>query len=262
MVSNKSFLDEIEKIESSIEDMGKPVSEMSRYEAADLARELRWRQKRAGKITSSVASKLIKRGQKGAKWGKESSRIIYDVLHERLTGEIRDTTTYKDMEWGNTYEAEGIQYYSRTKGIDVIDCARDLEDIVFLDEKVKGYGDSPDAMSKDGKIIAEIKCPAAGGIHMSYCSIKKIDKSFDYFWQLIGHFMASDADVVDFVSYDPRIPEGHPNKIHIVSMSRDDYVEHIDQLKERVEDAVSLIDDIEKTNDVSLIHKKDEKSDI
>ena len=247
-------------------------AQKAKIEAAD--KELIWKQKRAGKITSSKNPDLMASGKgKDEEWGETAKKVLLSVLHERITGIERPNFDLYQFRWGNENESEAIKYYNKIASNlhpNIISGAEGYEEILFL-EPFKGYGDSPDAVSACGTITAEIKCPENGAVHLEYCAINEIYssqyieeynkikgvkkiKQLKYYWQLIGHFLAAPrAKELHFISFDPRFPDLHPLKMHIVKMHRVLFEEDIARLRGRVLQALYVLDIAEKENNPQII---------
>lgn len=254
-----SLMDEFADIEKQTELNAAPTSEADKMEVDYVEREARWLEKRMGKITSSKLPDLMKGGRgKNVEWGETSKKVILAAIHERMTEVPRIHLNLKQFEWGNEYEPEAIQYYAKETKQEVKNCATDGVDIVFLErDDIPGFGDSPDAIVlKESliKVTVEVKCPESGAVHLEYCGIKDIHEKLEYYWQKLGHLLAAPtADRLDFISYDPRFPDGHPLKIHIVSMYRKDHEDNLTRLHARISDANFIIDRIMKNHDMSEV---------
>lgn len=255
----KNLLDEFRQFEDELEKLSVPASDVDKLHINHLQREERWLEKRSGKITSSVCPGLMK-GGRGAnvEWGEVSKKVLLAVIHERITGTIRPNLPLYQFEWGHMYEPEAIEYYAKHTKQNVINCNLDKPDIVFLErDDIPNYGDSPDALVIDNsliKVTIEMKCPESGSKHMEYCGMNAISEKDDYYWQMVSHLLAArEAERLDFVSFDPRFPDGHPLKMHIVSMYRKDHEDNLIKLWARIGDANYILDMAEKTNAPSVI---------
>jgi len=205
-------------------------------------REDRWLKKREGKLTSSKNDDLMKKGRgKYMPWGDTAIKVLLDAYHEKRTGVGRHKVYAKAMEWGKSYEAEAINYYAKKYGVEVKNCSTDFDEIVFVDDVIEGYGDSPDAYVGDD-IVLEFKCPYNGSVHLKNCVISVIDDTCDYYWQLIGHMIPDNVKEVHFCSYDPRMDEDDPWKLHVVVMKKEDYIQDVNILIDRIKAGVAAIE--------------------
>lgn len=252
------LLKEFEEFNQKLELSARPVSEADKLIVSEAEKEERWRRERAGKITSSTLPNLMKGGRgKGVEWGEVAKKTILEVIHERITGIIRSHITYAQMQWGIDHQAEAVDYYRR-KYPDAKSCDTDFDDIMFVQrDDIPGFGDSPDVVQTEGDkitVTSEVKCPESGAVHLEYCGIKAIHEKTDYYWQMLGHLLAAEhAERLDFISYDPRFQDGHPLKMHIVSMYREDHADNLIKLWARISDANYIIDKAIKENDLSIV---------
>lgn len=244
----------LEKLFESIEARTEILAKPSGIEAEWLAREDRWKQKRIGKITASKLPDLMKTGKGGKpEWGETSITAMLAVAHERLTGiERKSVKGVYALEWGKMYEGEALEFYKLKTGIDMRSASFDFDDIVFV-EPFANFGDSPDGITLDGIGRSEIKVPESGAIHLDYTTITAISEKDDYYWQFLGHLLDEQAEWCDFISYDPRIKEDHPLKMHTVRVVKMDHKFNLARLKERIEKANRIIDLALEKSDISII---------
>lgn len=214
-------------------------------------REEKWKQKRIGKITSSNFPKILKFTKTGRIASKIGIDYLLEILHQKETGEDTPQVFAKAMQWGNDYEAEAHEYYRKVSGIDMLSGTYGFEDILFIDNIIEGIGDSPDGRTADGKGTAEYKCPYIGANHLRNCALTSFNDTNVYFWQVMGHMLDPKIEWCDFVSFDPRYPDGHPHKIKILRTYRKDVLPRIEFLKKYLENYVSVI----KTGSVEEILK-------
>ena len=223
----------------------------------ELTREEKWLALRAGKITSSVLPKLMSKGRgKGVDWGETAKTVMREVVNERISGKPRKNMKLYQFEYGHEMEPKAIEYYRKQTGINMQSGSDDFEDILFV-EPFDGFGDSPDGVVVEPygsyKIVAEIKCPESGDAHLRYCEMDAIHDKSDYYGQFLGHLLATGADEMVFISYKDEYPDGHPLKMHTVSMFRKDHQANIDKLEARIKDALFVIDQFIKFNNPKAI---------
>ena len=77
---------------------------------------------------------------------------------------------------------------------------------------------------------------------LDYCALTAYHDKLDYFWQMIGHMIDERVEWFDFVSYDPRYDDGHPNKIKILRINKEDVKARIDQAINKIDWWNELID--------------------
>ena len=209
-------------------------SEESKASAQAAERESRWKQKRIGKITSSNLDKLMNLTKDGRIKTKAGIDYLLEIQHQKDTGCDSEETFAKAMQWGKALEEEALFYYNKITGNNVISGTHGFEEILFVDNIIEGFGDSPDGVTVDRKGVVEIKCPYNGANHLRNCALQSYHDGCDYFWQCMGHMIDPRVEWCDFVSYDPRYEDGHPDKIKIIRINRSDVQSRIDLLTEKI----------------------------
>ena len=228
------------------------ISEEKKIQFSAAEREERWLLKRVGKITSSTLPDLMKGGKGEQAWGKTSIKVMLAVADEMISGQRRPSIKgVKALEFGHTYEEEALEYYNKVTGLIAMSGTYGFEDILFI-QPFEGFGDSPDAYIAPAG-TAEIKCPENGAIHLDYCGIKAIHERSDYYWQFLGHLLDPAKEWCDFVSYNPRYPDEHPLKIHIVRVWKKDHAFNIELLQNRIETALTWIYRAVEENNIDYI---------
>jgi hypothetical protein len=113
-----------------------------------------------------------------------------------MTGDIVDKYVNGPMQWGREKEPEAKAAYEAKTG-------RIVQDVGFIDHPtIEFLGASPDGFVDDGLI--EIKCPTTA-THVSWILDAGIpDEHKD---QMVLQCAVTGRSWVDFVSYDPRMPE-------------------------------------------------------
>ena len=223
----------------------------------ELTREEKWLKERSGMVTSSPLPKLMSKGRgKGVEWGESAKSVLREVVNEIIAGEPRKNMKLYQFEYGHEMEPKAFDYYRKKTGEDIKSGSDDFEDILFV-VPFDGFGDSPDGvlLREDGtyKKTYEIKCPESGDAHLRYCEMSEIHDKSDYYWQFCGHLLATGADEMVFISYKDEYPDGHPLKMHTVSMFRKDHQANIDKLEARIKDALYIIDQFLKFNNPKAI---------
>lgn len=209
-------------------------SEESKASAQAAERESRWKQKRIGKITSSNLDKLMNLTKDGRIKTKAGIDYLLEVQHQKDTGCDSEETFAKAMQWGKALEEEALFYYNKITGNNVISGTHGFDEVLFVDSIIEGFGDSPDGVTVDRKGVVEIKCPYNGANHLRNCALQSYHDCCDYFWQCMGHMIDPRVEWCDFVSYDPRYEDGHPDKIKIIRINRSDVQSRIDLLTEKI----------------------------
>jgi putative phage-type endonuclease len=164
-------------------------------EANDLQGTGEWFNARTGKLTASrmrSAMKRLKNGEDSA----ERKNLKIEILCERMTGDIVDKYINSAMQWGIEKEPEAKAAYEAKTG-------RIITDVGFIDHpRIEFCGASPDGFVDDGLI--EIKCPNTA-THVGWILDGGIPE--EHKAQMTLQAAVTGRSWVDFVSYDPRMPE-------------------------------------------------------
>ena len=193
------FDDFEKKLQDSVE---ANESDESKASAQAAERENRWKQKRIGKITSSNLDKLMNLTKDGKIKTKAGIDYLLEIQHQKDTGCDSEEVFAKAMQWGKALEEEALFYYNKMTGNNVISGTHGFDEVLFVDNIIKGFGDSPDGVTADRNGVVEIKCPYNGSNHLRNCALQSYHDGCDYFWQCIGHMIDPKVEWCDFVSYD------------------------------------------------------------
>ena len=127
---------------------------------------------------------------------KERTSLKVEILCERMTGNIVDKFVSTAMQWGIEKEPEGKAAYEKKTG-------RLIKDVGFIDHpRIECCGASPDGFVDDG--LVEIKCPTTA-THVGWILDGGIPE--EHKAQMTLQAAVTGRGWVDFVSYDPRMPE-------------------------------------------------------
>jgi len=158
-----------------------------------------WFNARTGKLTASRMRSAIKRLKNGDD-SAERKNLKIEILCERMTGDIMDKFVNQAMQWGIEKEPEAKAAYEKATG-------RIIRDVGFIDHpRIQFCGASPDGFVDDGLI--EIKCPTTS-THVGWILDGGIPE--EHKAQMTLQAAVTGRGWVDFVSYDPRMPE--PQKL-------------------------------------------------
>lgn len=210
------------------------ISEVSSLEAQNAEKEARWKEKRIGKITSSNLNNLMELNKQGRLRLKSGIDYLLEIQHQKETGCDSENVFAQALKWGKAFEEEALYYYNKATGNNAISGTYGFDEVLFVDNIIEGFGDSPDGVTDDRKGVVEIKCPYNGANHLRNCALDSYHDGCDYFWQCLGHMIDPQVEWCDFVSYDPRYEDGHPNKIKIIRINREDVIGRIEMLKEKI----------------------------
>lgn len=179
-----------------------------------------WLHARRGIITASRLADVLNYNQptaaqkkEGHAKGKESQkRADYriELIAERLTGKSEERFVSYDMKWGTKYEPEARSAYEMA--VDQF-----LDRVGFVLHPTMGFaGASPDGLSgKDGG--AEFKCPKST-THLEWMLAGVVPE--EYIPQMMWEMACCERKWMDFVSFDPRMPE--ELQLFIIRLPRDD----------------------------------------
>lgn len=171
-----------------------------------------WLAMRAGHATASCFKKVLAK----VKSGEASDRRNYrtQLVTERLTGTPVESYKNAAMEWGNAMEPDARRAYEAHSGT-IVD-----EVSFLLHPEVKWCGGSPDGCLDDDGLI-EIKCPYVSTVHVETL---QLGMPSEHRAQSQGLLWVTGRQWVDFVSYDPRMPEHL--RLYVERVQRDDkYIE-------------------------------------
>jgi putative phage-type endonuclease len=167
-----------------------------------------WFAERCGKVTASRVADVIAK----TKTGYSTSRAKYmsELIVERLTGSKTETFQSSAMAWGTNTEPQARVAYQSAMGVLV-------DEIGFVPHPtIEGAGCSPDGLIDDLGMV-EIKCPTSQ-THLD--NLLSAELPAQYKPQVQWQMACAARDWVDFVSFDPRMPEDM--QIMIVRVDRDD----------------------------------------
>jgi len=188
-----------------------------------------WHLLRLGKVTSSNFGIFMANEDKKM-FGDPAKRYALQIALERITQKKTESYSNEHMRRGQEQEPIARMLYEENNFVTVSNGG-------FFDCGL--YGDSPDGLVNNDGLI-EIKSVIAA---THYATMKR--NSFDpaYMWQLIGHLDCSERDWVDFASYCAEFPED--KQLLVFRLHKNDYVEQINRLRNRRNEFLNLVDDIQ-----------------
>jgi len=187
-----------------------------------------WLEARLGRATSSNFGAVLAKGRSGEALTRKRYKI--QLVTERLTGAVSEGYTSSSMLWGTQQEPYAkIAYMEKFKV--------PIEDYGFVEHPKIKVGTSPDGgVPKNGG--AEFKCPETH-THVGYL----LGESFSqYIPQIQGQMWIMEWDFVDFVSFDPRMPE--KSQLFVQRVPRDN--DYIKNLETEVIKFLTEVDELEK----------------
>ncbi len=154
-----------------------------------------WFAQRLGKVTASRVADIVAK----TKTGVAASRGNYlaQLVAERLTGQAADSFKSGAMQHGTETEPMARMAYETETGQMVTEVA------MIQHPKIEMAGASPDGLvGEDG--LVEIKCPNTS-THIATLIADKAPSG--YMAQMQWQMACTGRAWVDFVSFDPRMPE-------------------------------------------------------
>lgn len=187
-------------------------------------RDMAWHAQRLGIPTASMFNAIMTLPRSNA--DKDAGNLsdtafsyAIELVKQRLSGERTELNTAA-TEWGTDHEPEAVEAYQALTGNKVIECG-------FVKHAEFETGASPDGLvGLDGGI--EIKCPHNSVNHIKTFIKGEVPKQ--YIAQVQGQMWVIGLDWVDFVSFDPRMPEH--SQIKVIRVERDN--DYINLLEDRV----------------------------
>lgn len=155
-----------------------------------------WFAARVGRVTASRVADVIARTKTG--WGASRANYMAELVAERLTGVAAERFVSGPMLHGIDNEADARVAYEFMGGVPVTQ-------VGFIDHpSIEMSGASPDGLvGEDG--LVEIKCPNTA-THLDTLLGEAI--AGKYVTQMQWQLACTGRDWCDFVSFDPRLPEG------------------------------------------------------
>ena len=203
---------------------------MTREELAALVQgsEL-WRSARCGSLGASRLADAVVRTKTG--WGASRANLMAELIAERLTGTPTETFVNAAMQRGTETEPEARTAYEFRQNCDVIQIG------IAPHPSIKGTHASPDGLvGSDG--LLEIKAPQTATHLDTLLGGSIADK---YIKQAQWQMVCCERAWVDWVSYDPRLPEAM--RLFVKRIPRDDILirslekdvtEFLDELNEKL----------------------------
>lgn len=162
---------------------------------ADIQRTEEWFQARLGKATASKTADILAKVKSGEAATRRNYRI--QLVCERITGTLTDHFTTRDMEWGTEQEPFARAAYEAATGNFVDECG-------LVDHStIPMFAASPDGLVGEDGLI-EIKCPRPA-THIEWMLDGRVPAQHKP--QMIAQAACTGRKWIDFVSFDPRMPE-------------------------------------------------------
>lgn len=195
-----------------------------------------WFAARCGSLGASQIADAIATGKDGKTPGATSTNLRAKLVVERLTGIQEDGFKNSAMQWGVDNEDAARMAYEALTGEFVTETG--LHKHPFIE----GTHASPDGLVGDNGLL-EIKCPNSA-THIETIKTAKI--ATKYIYQMQWQMRCADREWCDFVSYDPRMPDGL--RLWVKRVERDDA--KIAELEKKVSAFLAGV-----TTDVSILNQ-------
>ena len=155
-----------------------------------------WFAARLGKVTASKVTDVIAKTKSG--YGASRATYMTDLAIERLTGNPTEFYANAAMQWGTDVEPQARAAY------EFLNDATVVEEGFIEHPTIAMSGASPDGLVGDDGML-EIKCPMSKTHYATLLNGKIAKKYIDQMqWQM----SCAGRQWCDFVSFDPRMPEG------------------------------------------------------
>ena len=167
-----------------------------------------WRQLRLGKVTASRVADVVARTKTG--WGASRANYAAELIAERLTGSAAERFQSEAMRWGSETEALARLAYEFHADVEVVQVA------FAHHPSIPMAGASPDGLVGDDGLV-EIKCPNTA-THIETLLGGSIPGKYET--QCQWQMACTGRKWVDWVSFDPRMPEDMT--LFVQRIARDD----------------------------------------
>lgn len=195
-----------------------------------------WHEARLGKVTASRLADVLATIKTGEAAARANYRI--ELVAERLTGLRSPGFTSTAMQWGIDYERAAVAAYELETG-------RIVSDVGFVvHPEIADSGASPDGLVGDDGLI-EIKCPETK-THVHTLLHKKVPAQ--YMTQIQWQMACTGRSWVDFVSFDPRLPEHL--MLAIIKVERDQSLieQYENEVKKFLDEVANLVSTLNERN--------------
>ena len=155
-----------------------------------------WFAARLGKVTASRVADVIAKTKTGYSTSREN--YMAQLVCERMTGTQAESYNNSAMQWGTDQEPLARAAYEAAADV-LVD-----ETGFVIHPTIAEAGASPDGLVGDDGLI-EIKCPNTS-THIDTLLSEKVPSK--YLTQMMWQMACTGRKWCDFVSFDPRMPEG------------------------------------------------------
>lgn len=187
-----------------------------------------WLAARVGLVTASRITDVLAKPKSGSGVSATRAGYLGELVAERLTG-ISAASPFQseDMRRGIELEPDARFAYEERTGQIVLECG------LVLHPRMKS-GASPDGLAGDSGLV-EIKCPRTH-THIAY--LERGVPPADYTPQMAWQCACTGREWVDFVSFDPRMPED----LQLFVVRYTPTMEYLQELEKAVEAFIGEVD--------------------
>jgi putative phage-type endonuclease len=189
-----------------------------------------WFAAKLGKVSGSRINDAVSFLVKGGESEKQKTYKM-ELIAERLTGKRVEFYQNAAMKWGTDNEENARYEYEIITG-------NFVDQVGFIEHPfLEWAGASPDGLVEDG--LVEFKCPNTT-THIKYMLDGVVPDAYknQMLWQMI---CCERKTWCDFVSYDPRMPEG----LEIFKIRYEPTMEAMDELEESVNKFLTNVSELE-----------------
>lgn len=158
---------------------------------------------------------------------------LNELIGQVCTGLVPESVSFKQAEWGHMNEELARDAYE-AKNLTIIAEAG----LIYKDESLR-CAISPDGLDVEENRGLEIKSPFTTQVHIDTLLNGKIKP--EYYVQCQYSMWVTDWESWDFCSYDNRMRGGVDNRLHVITVKRDD--EFMKKFDERVPAFIKKMDE-------------------
>lgn len=155
-----------------------------------------WFAARLGKVTASKVADVIAKTKSGYSTSRDN--YMAQLVCERMTGTAAESYSNSAMQWGTDQEPLARAAYEAAENVLVAETG------FVVHPNISEAGASPDGLVDYNGLI-EIKCPNTA-THIETVLSETVP--LKYFTQMQWQMACTERDWCDFVSFDPRMPNG------------------------------------------------------
>ena len=155
-----------------------------------------WFAARLGRVTASRVADVVAKTKSG--YSASRDNYMAQLVIERLTNKQEESYSNDFMDWGNLQEPFARAAYEAATNVLVDEVG------MITHPRIEMSGASPDGFVGDDGLV-EIKCPKTA-THIETLLSKTVPGKYNI--QMQWQMACTDRSWCDFVSFDPRMPEG------------------------------------------------------